>query len=787
MEDASRTAPPVAVLGEALWRRGFGGDPSIVGRTIRVSGSRYTVIGILPSSFRFPEQAELWLACPWCEQPPPNSRATMNGTVVARLGDASLAEASAEVRVIAQRIHQQYPDFRVNQMRTMRVRPLHEAVTAGSERRIWTLGAAMAALLLIGCANLANANLARNAVRAHELALRAALGAARRRIVQQLAVESVVLAVGAGVVGLVVASWTVRLVARYGGAHFPRLQELRLDGSAVLFAFAAAIVVAMLIGLLPALRLSAPELHAGALGAGRRSSASRRSVGRSLLLAGEIALCLVLVAAAGLAARSLQLVYREPIGVDPRGLATLVPEVSYRDYPTPASQLRLYERLLERLATVPGVERAAAAGTVPLGAGWVSLLEIEGRTDLSEPTAGYNLVTDGYFATVGVPLLRGRLFSATDDSTSVHVTVINQAMADRYWPGGEPIGRRIRAVSFTEQMSGWLTVVGVVGNVRTFSLENEDTPMHYVSAHQRPANLARTTIIARTSLDPAAVLPAMHAAVRTVDPDLLGTSKTLEQLVRESTAERREVVAVLGAFAALALLLAGIGIYGVLSYGVALRTREIGIRMALGATTGRVVRETVVGLAAPVLGGIAAGLLGAYAASTLFGALVYRIAPTDPAVLAVTCLCIVALSLAAASVPAHRAARVDPRRPPTAGPAAVGGSPSPGRRLRHPSATFPDVSSRPPLRSLHPPRRAPRGAPRLAGDRARLRHGHRAGPADARAAGAAAGRRSAEWRLRRRHPPGRPGAHGPGARSRPGAPGAPRLGAEHPHARSGLR
>ena len=656
--DVVRAAPPVAVLSHSLWRRVFAADPSLVGRSITLANVPYTVIGIMPASFAVPEQTEVWLPCTWCERPAPGMM--MNADVIGRLDRASLEEAKAELAVLWERMHQNAPPQVLPKGRISAV-PLQETVVGSAATRIQLLAAAMATLLLIGCANLASATMARNVTRLRELALRSALGAARRRIIQQLAIESLLVSLGASIAGLGVAAVLLRVVARFGASHFPRLQELTIDARTVAFATALAAAVAVLIGVLPALQAARRDLAKHLAGYTARRTRGPRTRAMRVLLAAEIAMCLVVVAAAGLAARSLHLVFRQPIGVETAGLATIRPQMDFRRYRTAESMLEFYDRVQARIATIPGVHAVGAAATVPLGEPWIGLVEIEGRPELQRPIAGYNLVTEGFFDTVGVPLRSGRLLTHTDNSSSEPVTVINQAMANRYWPGQDPVGLRFRAVSFDRGREPvWFRIVGVVGDMRTLSMEAQYQPIHYVNARQQLTMLGSNTIIVRGSGSASALLPALRAALRDVDPAARGITMTVEEMVQDVTLERRQAAGVLAGFAALALILAGIGIYGVLAYSVAQRLREIGIRMALGATAARVVRHTLADLGVPVVAGIIAGLVAARAASGIFTALVFGIKPTDPFVLGSAAAVLVGLSLLAAYVPARRAARVDP-------------------------------------------------------------------------------------------------------------------------------
>lgn len=661
-EDGLVGAPLTVVLGYELWSRRFSRDRSIIGRRVPLGAAKYTVVGVARPGFTYPEDAQFWIACRWCANPPPRSRATILAHTVARLArGVSIERARVEVETIAKRIHAEFPDPSVSQMTTARALPLRDAVIGDTRGELWMLGAAVCFVLIIGCANLASANLARNASRLHELILRSALGAARRRIVQQLVVESLILSLGGAVAGMAIAWWSVRLVARYGVLRFPRLSEVHLDGRSAAFAVAISAVVTLIIGALPALQLSSSDLR-GRLAAGERGTAGRRgSRARDAMIVCEVALSVVLVVAAGLAVRSLQLVYREPIGVDPHGLFVVVPTMTRAEYGVPGGALRFQRALVQRIAALPGVSHAAVTSTAPLEMGWTGSIAIDGDAATSERRiAQFNLVGDDYFATLGLRLLHGRLFSAADDSASVPTTVINRAMAERYWPGTSPLGARIRALNIGAHPDTWLTVVGVVSNVRTFSLELEDSPIHYVSLRQQSELAASQRVVVRADRSVASLYPEVRDIVRALDPAAQVQLSTVDERIAFTTSDRRMTTTVLGAFAGVALLLVAIGIYGVLSYTVSLRSREFGIRMALGADAATVVRTTLSHIARPVALGLVAGLAGARLVSHVMQALVFHLSPTEPAIFAAAGASLLVLALFAAYLPARRAARVDP-------------------------------------------------------------------------------------------------------------------------------
>ncbi|HVT40028.1 MAG TPA: ABC transporter permease [Gemmatimonadaceae bacterium] len=662
--DAHSGAAPVIVLSNGIWQRRLRADRTVLGRTIRLMGTSYTVIGVAAPEFNYPDGAGFWTACTWCDKPPEEMRKSIGAAVVARLAaGVTLAQASADLRHAVAVIHREHPDAAENQMTSALALPLKDDMVGDSRQRVLMLGGVVAFVLLIGCANLASANLARNLVRQPELALRTALGAGHGRIVQQLLVESLVLAAAGGALGLALATLAVRATAHYGSAILPRLNELRPNWHAAPFTGGVSMVVAVLIGLIPALRLSAADLRLSLGGRGQVGAGSLRL--RQLLVGLEMSLSVVLLVSAGLAIRSLQLVLREPMGIDARGIITMQPQLVWRRYASSRAAVGFYDELLEQLLHTAGIAGAAVASAPPLGARWTGFVEIEGQEGKnsatgSAPSAGYNLVSEAFFSTVRVPLLRGRVFTSADDSTHPHVTVVNEAMAKMYWPNADPIGKRFRALSMDSHTRDWLTVIGVVGDVHYYSLETGISPMHYVSIRQRPERALGGTVLVRSVLPAAVAVPAIRRALRAVDPTAVAEVNTIESRVVETTNSRRLTVNLLAVFGAIALVLASIGIYGVLSYIVTQRTREIGVRMALGASVGGVVASVVRDLMTAVLAGLVVGLVAVRLLATLLSSLVYKLDPMDPAVLGATCALLLALALVAAAIPARRAAGIDP-------------------------------------------------------------------------------------------------------------------------------
>ncbi|MEP6765833.1 MAG: ABC transporter permease, partial [Gemmatimonadaceae bacterium] len=663
VEDAAPRAPAVVVLSYGLWKEHFGGNANIVGQSVRISGSPRTVIGVAPPSFAFPTGVSYWAACRSCTDPPESTRANISASVVARLAPGvTLEQAATDANHAAALIHRDHPNLTENQMTGIRVRSLKEAVIADTQKIVLLLSGSIAFVLLIGCANLVNANLARNTIRQHELTLRSALGASRARVIQLLLIESLTISLAGAALGVAGAWWGVRLVGRHASEFLPRIGELTLDTRAILFALLVALLIATFIGLIPALRLSGGNLRARMTERG--ASGQRHNTVRRFLVGFEIALAVVLLVGAGLSLRSLQAVLAQPMGIATRGVITFQPVMNAR-FRSQSGAVIFYDDLLARIRAVPGVTGAAGASAPPLGNQWTGFIEVEGKQgnggskDVA-PSAGYNLVTEGFFETVGLTLLKGRLFSAADDSLHPHVTVVNKTMAAMYWPNEDPVGKRFRALSMDSRAQQWLTVVGVVSDLHYYSLEMEVSPIHYVSSRQRPDRLAASTVIVRSTSANSVVIPRIREALRAVDPTATAHVTTLDSRIDETTSTRRLMMNLLGVFAGVALLLAAIGVYGVLSYIVAQRTREIGVRMALGSSVQRIVRMMLGDIMKPVSLGLIAGLVASRMLSTVLQSLVFQLSTSDPLVLGATCAVLVGLAIVAAVIPARRAAHVDP-------------------------------------------------------------------------------------------------------------------------------
>jgi len=654
-EDARTGAGPVAVVSEGFWRRSLGADPNLTARRLQLHGMTFTLVGVMPSRFRFPEGADVWVPRELFDAG--ESRTALNESVVARLADGvTLAQAQGEMSAIAARLAAEYPKDSMAPGAT--VVALHEELVGNVRTYLRLLLGAVSLVLLIACVNLASANLARAAVRSREMAIRTSLGASRRRLVQQLLTENVILALAGGAAGVVLAVWLVRGVLAVGPRSLPRAAEVGVSTEVLAFALGVSLLAGFLIGVLPALQVSASDLRAEMMQGGRGTVGRGRRGARGALLAVEVALALVLLVGAGLLIRSFQRLLSQSPGFDASGMLTAELSLPGTKYGDGGRRAAYYDRVLPELSSLPGVEAVGAISSLPLSWGPSGSFEVAGRADT--PDANYRVVGGDYFAAMRIPLLRGRLFTAPDDSMAPHVTVVNQRLAAQLWPGQDPIGKRIRPLGMDAHPNQWLTVVGVVGDVRQQQLSRAPRPEHYVFYRQRPERSDYMAVAVRAREAPAQLAAAVRATLRRADPDVPVEISTMEQRLAESVSERRFSMLVLTGFGGVALLLAAVGIYGVLSYAVVRRTSEIGVRMALGAGRGRVLAMVLRDSMAPVVVGTAAGVVGAAALTRLMSGMLYEVSATDPATIGAVVALLTGVALAPSYIPARRAARVDP-------------------------------------------------------------------------------------------------------------------------------
>lgn len=652
--------PSVIMLSDGLWRRRFGADPKIVGRAVSVAGGTAIVAGVMPRAF---QALPLGDDAYWEPLRLDESDRVRHGRytmVVARLKDGvSLERAQAEMTAIARGLEAEYPNFDTGW--SVNVVPLAGEVVGSSGRVLWLLLGAVSLVLLIACANVANLLLARSAARVHEVAIRAALGASWRRLLRQRLVESVLLALGGAALGLLLAAWSVDLLVAAGPPDVPRLAEIRLDRTVL----AVTGVVTFLVGIafgLPAALDSAGGLSAGlARESGRVTAGRARMRVKGALVVAQMSLALVLLAGAGLLIRSIARLASVDPGFDPANVLTMTLDLPAATYTEGGQRSRFYEQLLERVRSFPGVQSASAISFLPLtGPGAATSYNVVGRAmplPGQTPTADIRIVEPDYFSTMRVPLKRGRVFTAADRDSAPPVVVVTETLAREMFPNDEAIGRRL-TVSWTDP-AAQPEIVGVVGDVRYHGLDGTVRPMIYYPMAQSPTG--SMSLVIRDRGTHAALATAVHGAVRELDRELPVTDvATMDTRLSRSMSDRRYPMLLLATFAGLALTLAAIGIYGVISYAVNQRTREIGVRIALGARPRDVLRHVIGGGLTLTAVGIALGGAGGALAARVLGKLLYEVPPSDPVTFLAVAALLAGVALVACVLPARRAVRVDP-------------------------------------------------------------------------------------------------------------------------------
>ena len=659
-EESRPNSPRVIVLSEALWRRRFGADPAVVGRAVPVAGGTARVVGVMPASFRpMPlGREEYWepMALDW-------SNRARNGRYAMALGrlkdGVTIERAQNEMSAIARQLESDAPDFDTGWSAT--VVPLMEQVVGGAQRTILVVLGAVSLVLLIACANVANLMLARAASHERELAVRTALGASRWRLVRQALVESVILALAGGAAGALLATWGVHLLVAAAPPEVPRIADIRLDITVLAVTALLSMAVGVLFGLPAALSRSGAAIQ------GVHAATTRTTAGvpaarlRGALVIAQMSLAIVLLVGAGLLVRSLQRLIAVDPGFDPANISALTITLPDATYPDSLRRVAFYERLLERVRNMPGVQSAGIISWLPMTPGnAVTSLTVVGRPEPApgqKPTAAIRIVDPGYFDAMRIPLRRGRSLATSDRLGSVPVAVISEAMAHQLWSGEDPIGRRVKVDWWHPSVS--VEIVGVVGDSRHDGLDAEIQPtLFYPFAQESQGGMS---LVLRSELPPATLTRMVRAAVSELDQELPVTDAvTMYHRISEMMTDRRYPAFVLGLFAGLALTLAAVGIYGVLSYTVGQRTREIGVRLALGARPADVLRTVLGGGLRLTLVGVALGGTVAGLAAGALGRLLYGVHPLDPVTFAIVTLVLVGVALLAMAAPARRAARVDP-------------------------------------------------------------------------------------------------------------------------------
>ncbi|MEE8116728.1 MAG: ABC transporter permease [Gemmatimonadales bacterium] len=649
------------VLSDPLWQRRFGADPDILGQSISIDGEPSRIIGVMPAGFRFPsDQAAFWE--PHTRFRNWNARRVQRGTdtwfVLGRLApEASHEDAQVELSVVAARLEQAFPAD--NQGLGVRVVPLHDQLTGGQLRTaLWALWGAVGFVLLITCANVANLLLARGAARRKEMAIRAAIGAGRGRLVRLVLAESLVLGALGGMLGTAAALWSLEVLP-LGAGSIPRLEQASVDGVVLTFSLGLALVTGVIFGILPGLEASRPDLNA-ALGEGGRNSRglAGRRVRKGLVVA-ELALALITLTGAGLLGRSLIGVLSLDLGFD--ASRVLYAQVAIPPERSAIEQVEFYREVIARTARLGGIEAVGAIDDLFISNTPDRRLTIEGQTAAPARTRPLNVdeITPGFFRTMGVPLMRGRSFTERDDADSLPVAVINETMARRYWPDADPLGQRLQLGEYRPERP-WVTVVGVVGDFRRSGPEAGTLPQLFRPHAQQPSR-SMNLLVRSVAADPLTVVAALRAQVAAVDPEIpVYLISTLEQRVDRYASQRRFQTRLLTVFAAAALLLAAIGTYGLISHSVHQRTGEIGVRVALGATHVDILRLVIrEGMFVTAIG-IGAGLAGALVVARGLRSLLFEVSPADPVTLLGVCLLLVGTALLSCYIPARRAARLDP-------------------------------------------------------------------------------------------------------------------------------
>jgi predicted permease len=658
----------VVVLSHRLWQERFGSNRNIVGSYIKLDGASYLVAGVMPASFRFPDFAQMWTPLAWTDQEKA-VRGNHNLVVVARLRPGiEMKQAQAEMNTISGRLEQQYPTDDKGWGAV--VIPLHADMVSDVRPALLVLLGAVGFILLIACVNVTNLSLARIFSRHKEIAIRTAIGASSTRIIRQILVESVLLALIGGAMGLSYAHFGIRLIMAFLAAKLPTSVDAPLDLRVLAFTALVSVATGLVAGVLPALHLSRGNVNqALKQGLGRTDSDSSGNRTRNALVVVEVSLSLVLLIGAGLMIRSFQMLRGVNPGFDSGGVLTMTTAISGMKFSDAAQQSRFFDRVLERTRTLPGVVSAGVIDDLPLnGNGSHQPIAVEGQpvVPMSEqPEVDVRAITPGYMGALRVPVLRGRDLDDTDIAGRPQTTVISASLAKQFWPHENPIGKHISLTFFPGVVR---EVVGVVGDVKSDGLDQTRTPATlYVPLAQLtpssggPWRSFPMTLVVRCASNPSSLVSAVTNAIREVDSEVpVRDIFTMDELVATSLSQQRFTLLLLGAFAVLALILAAIGIYSVLSYSVRRRVQEIGIRLALGARISDVLRMIVIEGMRPTLLGVTIGIVGALALGQVMSSLIYGVKPTDPLTFLAVAMVLAIVALSATIIPAYRAAKVDP-------------------------------------------------------------------------------------------------------------------------------
>jgi putative ABC transport system permease protein len=660
-EEKPGTAP-VILLSYQLWQSHLGGDPAAIGRSIALDGRSFSIVGILPPTFRLLDRTDVIVPIGVFAADLTDRGERGDMDVVGRLTPGvALSQAAVEMNTITARLAAQYPQS--NHGFGAHLESLREAFTGDTRLAVLVLFGAVVFVLLIACVNVANLFLVRGAARAREIALRIAFGASRGRVIRQMLTESLLLAVCGGVLGIILGAWGISGLGYLLPADSLQTMGVRMDLSVLLFAAVVIVLVAFAFGIIPALQATRPDLHETLKEGGRSAtSTSAQHRLRGALAIAETALALVLLVGAGLMLKSLYHLIQISPGFQPARVLTMEMDLRTDQYSKDSAILNFWQQLLDRVRVIPGVESAAVGTVVPLTGNHsrsdvtIEGLPVPGPGEFPHPD--YHIISSAFTSTMGIPLLRGRTFTDSDNEISPDVALVNSTMSRRFWTEGDPIGKR-----FLQGHPGdggkWVTIVGIVADTKLYGLDNPARLEVYYPYRQHSDN--DMNLVVRSAVDPASLTSAIRTAVASIDKDQpVFAVHTMQQLVDDSISTRRLTLVLLGIFSALALILAAIGIYGVMAYSVALRTQEIGIRMALGAQQKDVLRLILGQGARIAFFGVAIGLAAAAALARLLSSLLFSVSSSDPLTFAVGSILLVAVALLACYIPARRALRVDP-------------------------------------------------------------------------------------------------------------------------------
>ncbi|MEW6735011.1 MAG: ABC transporter permease [Acidobacteriota bacterium] len=661
----------VVLLSYGLWQRRFGADPNLIGKAITLDGRSYTVVGIMPIDFQFPHSslpfgtpAELWVPLAFTTEQITERQGSYNYLVIARLKpNIELEQARADMEIIGRRLEQynRGPNGEDGGWRPTIVLLQEEAVRNGKTVLLILLGV-VALVLLIACCNVANLLLVRATARQKEIAIRIALGATRFRLIRQLLTESLLLALLGGFSGLLLAFWGTQLLVALSPENLPRVKEVSWDGRVIIFTITLSLLTGIIFGLVPALQVSKPNLNETLKeGSGSITGSLRRNRILSMLVIGEVAIAVVLLIGAGLMIKSFLTLQQVDPGLNSQGVLTIELSLTSSKYQNDLKVTDFYDQLINRIKVLPGVQSVGMSSILPLsGIAVDDPFSIEGRPlDMNKLTiAGHQVISPNYFQTLNIPFIRGHDFTPQDITGSPAVAIINEKMAETFWPNEDPLGKRIK-LGAPQAPGDWITVIGVVANIPHRGLDSDPQPDWYLPHLQSPSR--NMYLVVRTTVAPMSLTAAIQTAVVDIDKEQpVANMKTIDQVIATSVVPRRFNMFSLGIFATIALALAAAGIYSVISYSVAQRRREIGIRMVLGAQWTDVLKLVMRQGMTLALIGIGIGLIAAFSLTRLMSGLLYRISATDPETFVVVLLVLIVVALLACYIPTRRATKVDP-------------------------------------------------------------------------------------------------------------------------------